>query len=903
MKSLHKLFWTALAFGVAQLHAAESRFVQFTSTAIVGTGDSALVAGFTIAGTSSKEVLVRAIGPSASSAVNATVLTKPRLEIFDKAGKLVGRNDKWDSTLASTFKTVGASALKSGTLDAALKVKLAPGTYTAKITGLSNKTGTARFEIYEVATASKFSGISTRAKIKTSGTTVASTLKINSGDKRRVLVRVSGPALKSQGITGALGDPLLSVVASNGKPVASNDNWGSFADQTKLTAALKTAGVTAFASGSKDAALVVDLAPGTYKINVSGASKTTGVMLLEVYDVTGAVVTPPPAVVETTKPTPAPTPAPTPTPTPTPTPKPTPTPTPTTPYTASLLSWKPADVSARLGPTFEQLNPNAKDDRPLVYTPTQKMAPGYWVRINPYEVGDGPSSDYDYWTDTGQVAYVPTDATNDPGLDRIQTFSHYNHVWAISPRLDATNKQPHPDPQTRQAEYVKLNGGTIPKQPVGMVRSYGMQQNEAIVVYKDGLFAIAGMQTSRASDEKNYPGFKFPAHKVPRGVTVTTSNEFALVTIWDTKENKGQLAVVALEGKYLKFHTWPYMGLPNQGSWSDFKLLGYIDLPMQKPTSVAAASNGLWLGPSATNNLTLGQIDLSIDKNRVHVYDGAWKAPIARSGYALVISTDENKAAILDLSPLFSYMRESWLSSAASFKATLAARGPGDSQFPQTFSVRPQSMPKVVWTKNLTKPTAVLAGHKIDRWSVDHFKAYVATQDGTIHIIDTSSLMKRNDWELLGPLDVVGTVKVGRNPVSMVLARHGETGLPLIPIDSKTGTQRKADPLNNMFHVACRGDRVVQSVVTWRNTGQVYRTFKDKRMGDPVAVSIAYRGNIMTVADFAGKKILSFRIGTLKDQRNGKVYPVGGGNGAKFEFGGEMPLSGHPIMISTANLN
>ncbi len=882
MKSLYRLFWAAVALSAVQLSGAESRFVQFTSSAVVGTGDSALVAGFTVEGTSAKDVLIRALGPSSNTASGAVVLTKPRLEVFNSAGTLVARNDKWDAALASAFKAAGASALKNGSLDAALKLKLSPGTYTAKITGLSGSTASARFEIYEAATASKFSGISTRARLQKSGVTIASTLKINSGDTRRVLVRASGPALAAKGVSGALGDPLLSVINSAGKPIASNDNWGSFADQAKLTAALKKAGVTAFASGSKDAALVVDLAPGTYKINVSGASKTTGVMLVETYDVTGSVAAPAPVVVEAPKPAPTPT---------------------VTPYTTSLLSWKSTDVSTRLGPTFAQLNPNAKDDRPLLFTPTQKMAPGYWVRINPYEIGEGPSSDYDYWTDCGQVAYIPDDPTNDPGLDRIQTFSHYNHVWAISPRLDASNKRPHPDPQTRQAEYVKLNGGTIPKQPVGMVRSYGMQQNEAIIVYKDGLFAIAGMQTSRASNELGYPGFKFPAHKVPRGVTVTTSNEFALVTIWDTKENKGQLAVVALEGKYLAFHTWPLMGLPNQGSWSDFKLLGYVDLPIQKPGAVAAASNGLWLGPSATNNLTLGQVDLSLEKNRKLVYDGAWKAPVARNGYALVTSTDENKAVILDLTPLFSYMRESWLSSTENYNATVASRGPADTQFPQTFSVRPASMPKVVWTKDFTKPTAVLAGHKVDRWSVDHFKAYVATQDGTIHIIDTSSLMKRNDWELLGPLAVVGTVKVGRNPVSMVLARHGEAGLPLIPIDPKTGLQRKGDPLNNMLHVACRGDRVVQSVVTWRGTGQVYRTFKDKRMGDPVAVSIAYRGNIMTVADYAGKKILSFRIGTLKDVRNGKVYPVGGGADAKFEFAGELPLPGHPIMISSANLN
>ena len=103
--------------------------------------------------------------------------------------------------------------------------------------------------------------------------------------------------------------------------------------------------------------------------------------------------------------------------------------------------------------------------------------------------------------------------------------------------------------------------------------------------------------------ERPFPGYEFPAHKIPTSIAVTTANEFALVTMWDTSTKKGQLAVLALEGKYIPFHTWPYMGMPNQGSWSAFKNLGYIDLPMKAPTSVAAASNGWWSGPSQTGGL------------------------------------------------------------------------------------------------------------------------------------------------------------------------------------------------------------------------------------------------------------------------------------------------------------
>jgi hypothetical protein len=383
---------------------------------------------------------------------------------------------------------------------------------------------------------------------------------------------------------------------------------------------------------------------------------------------------------------------------------------------------------------------------------------------------------------------------------------------------------------------------------------------------------------------------------------MTTSNEFALISVWDTDRHQGQLAVIALEGKYLPFHTWPYMGMPNQGSFSDFKLLGYIDLPMSSPDAVAAASNGLWTGPSSTGDKVMSQINLAEEGNRKQVYDGAWQGMVAKNGYAIVSSHEDNKVVMVDLTPLFAYMRESYLSSSTSFSDTIATRGSGPADFPQTFAVRPSIAPKVVWEAKIQKPTAVLAGQKIDRWSGDRFKAYVTSRDGLLHIIDASPLMVRNSWETKGSLKEMGTVPVGRNPVSLTLARHGESGLPLIPNDS-TGAQRTPDPLNNMLYVACRGERDVAAVVTWGGSGQVYRRLRDVRMGDPVAVSVANRGNIVTVADFQGRKLLSFRIGTLNDSRNNKTYPPLGDGTEKYEFAGEMSVPGSPFLVNSTNVN
>jgi len=568
-----------------------------------------------------------------------------------------------------------------------------------------------------------------------------------------------------------------------------------------------------------------------------------------------------------------------------------------TSYLYEALVWNTDIVSERLGPTFRQLNPPSRtDDRPQLFKPQSRAYPGGFARISPWELGKAPSPDGDYWSDSGQVGYVPDNPATDPGLDRIAVYAYYSKVFAISPRLDWASGKPHPEPQTREPYYATLNGEP-PTQPIAMARGTGLTQNEALVIYRDGLLAVAGTQTSRKGSDRPFPGIKFPENKVPTGIAITTSNEFALITVWDIDALKGQLAVVALEGKYIPFHTMPYMGLPNQGSWSDFKLLGYVDLPMTAPTSVSAASNGYWNGPSQTDGKTMGSMKITDSATRGMLYKNGM---IAQGGYAIVASKDEGKVAIVDLTPLLQYMRESYLSSDASAKAALADRGSAPAQFPETFDALRDHMPKVVWQASYDRPTAVLAGHRIDRWSSDRFKAYVATEEGKIHILDTSSLMARSSWHQRGPLAEMGSFNVGRNPVSMTFARRAAKNLPLIPAKSNSGI---ADCFNSVFWVACRGERAVKAVHTYQGNGQVHMTIKDQRLEDPVAVSTAVRGPILTVADYNGKKIVSFRIGEIYDARNKVTYGCGPTGKDAFEFAGELSLPGRPFLVGSANVN
>jgi hypothetical protein len=99
---------------------------------------------------------------------------------------------------------------------------------------------------------------------------------------RPMLVRAVGPTLSGFGVPGVLADPRFSLLSGTAT-VATNDNWLT-ADAT----AMSTVGAFALTSGSKDAAVVADLAPGDYTAPVTATDNGTGIALLEVYDASTA---------------------------------------------------------------------------------------------------------------------------------------------------------------------------------------------------------------------------------------------------------------------------------------------------------------------------------------------------------------------------------------------------------------------------------------------------------------------------------------------------------------------------------------------------------------------------------------------------------------------------------------
>ncbi len=128
------------------------RLINISSLSTVQSGGNALTAGFVISGSTSKTILIRASGPALSQYAIKGFIPDPQISLFSGSTTLA-TNAGWaaDPQISATATSVGAFSWgSSSTADSALLITLAPGSYTAQITGVSADTGAALIEIYDV---------------------------------------------------------------------------------------------------------------------------------------------------------------------------------------------------------------------------------------------------------------------------------------------------------------------------------------------------------------------------------------------------------------------------------------------------------------------------------------------------------------------------------------------------------------------------------------------------------------------------------------------------------------------------------------------------------------------------------------------------------------------------------
>jgi len=129
-----------------------ARFTSISARNFVGTGGDILIAGFTIDGTGSKNLLIRAAGPSLGALGVPGTIVDPKLEIFTATTVpvKVAENDNFSGAVDTLARTLGGFGFVPGARDAAILVSLPAGGYTVQVSGLNNGTGEAIIEVYEV---------------------------------------------------------------------------------------------------------------------------------------------------------------------------------------------------------------------------------------------------------------------------------------------------------------------------------------------------------------------------------------------------------------------------------------------------------------------------------------------------------------------------------------------------------------------------------------------------------------------------------------------------------------------------------------------------------------------------------------------------------------------------------
>ncbi len=274
-----------------------SHLVNLSTRGLVKASEP-MIAGFVLKGSGKQRVLLRAVGKSLENFGVTDVIEQPVISVVAPGSDtvVVQTSDGWDAngdpqSLINAMVKTGAFPLVTGSSDAAVLVDLNPGVYTAVINDNSRKGGICLVEAYAVedgGTASNgtLMNLSTRGAVGRNSDVMIAGVVVSGTEPKRLLFRGIGPGLKPFGVSGSVADPQIEIYASGNTQttVATNDNWDADATSAaEVTAAGNAVGAFALQPGSHDAALVIELAPGVYTVQLSAARGSTGTGLVEVY--------------------------------------------------------------------------------------------------------------------------------------------------------------------------------------------------------------------------------------------------------------------------------------------------------------------------------------------------------------------------------------------------------------------------------------------------------------------------------------------------------------------------------------------------------------------------------------------------------------------------------------------
>jgi hypothetical protein len=245
------------------------------------TGNNVLIAGFIITGTDPKKVIIRGLGPSLMSLGVPGALADTTLELH-QGNSTLATNDNWkidDQTGQSQEATIRATTIPpTNDSESALVATLNPGAYTAILAGKNQTTGIGVVEVYDLnqSANSKLANISTRGFVDTGDNAMIGGFIVGGagGGAAKVIIRGLGPSVP---VSGTLQDPILELHDGNGTTIATDDNWKDI-QQGDIQA------TTIPPTNDLESAIVRSLVPGNYTAILRGVNNSTGIGLVEVYN-------------------------------------------------------------------------------------------------------------------------------------------------------------------------------------------------------------------------------------------------------------------------------------------------------------------------------------------------------------------------------------------------------------------------------------------------------------------------------------------------------------------------------------------------------------------------------------------------------------------------------------------
>ncbi|MFL6589862.1 MAG: hypothetical protein ACJ8M4_06780 [Chthoniobacterales bacterium] len=251
------------------------RLANISTRLAVGTDGNVLIAGFIITGSQAKKVLIRGLGPTLPVLSH---LADPVLELHDSSSTLIA-TDNWRDSQENELKATTIPPRND--YESGVVKTLDPGAYTVILSGKGRTTGVGLVELYDLdgTVDSKLSNIATRGFVdKGDSVLIGGTIIVGTGTTN-VLFRAIGPSLLPFGVSNALTDTTLELFNGQGARIAINDDW----QQAGNASDIQATGIPP--NDPREAAVLSQLSPGNYTAIVRGKNNTTGVGLVEAYQI------------------------------------------------------------------------------------------------------------------------------------------------------------------------------------------------------------------------------------------------------------------------------------------------------------------------------------------------------------------------------------------------------------------------------------------------------------------------------------------------------------------------------------------------------------------------------------------------------------------------------------------